>query len=237
VADTAKRPLLVALGDSITAGVGGKWNKGYAEHLHKMLLPHHSELKLINWGIPGLTIPRLRRAIDRGKHLHDTIADASCIVMTIGGNDLISALPKHMPSDLDKLAERPNRQLAHDLDELMLTLRSISQSPIYLGDLYNPFPDSQYAVKLIGLVNRIYVHPLAFRYRSLHIVNLNDVLRGQEPTAIQHYKSGTLRDLKRWWRRPIHPNDQGHKLIAQAFYNAIQTSRKRRRKNKKRSPK
>ena len=235
MADTAKQPLLVALGDSITAGVGGRWNKGYAEHLHELLALRHPELKLVNWGIPGLTIPRLRKAIAEGEHLHDTIADASMIVMTIGGNDLIDALPKKMPSDLERLADRPNQEFARDLDELMLTIRSLTRAPVYLGDLYNPFPESDYAVRLIGMVNRIYLHPLADRYSRVHIVHLNDVLRGQEPSVIQYYKSGTLRDLKRWWRRPIHPNDQGHELIARAFQSAILAAEKPKSKPKPKS--
>lgn len=224
MADTAGQRLLVALGDSITAGVGGKWNNGYAEHLHELLQRKHGELKLVNWGIPGLTIPRLRKAIAKGEHLHDTIQGASMIVMTIGGNDLLGALPKKMPADLEMLAERPNRQFARDLDELMLTIRSLTRAPIYLGDLYNPFPQSEHAARLIGMVNRIYLHPLADRYSGVHIVHLNDVLRGQEPSVIQYYKSGTQRDLKRWWRRPIHPNDTGHQLIARAFHSTIQST-------------
>ncbi|MCX7571685.1 GDSL-type esterase/lipase family protein [Tumebacillus sp. DT12] len=244
MADTAGQRLLVALGDSITAGVGGKWNKGYAEHLHELLQRKHGELKLVNWGIPGLTIPRLRKAIAKGEHLHDTIQGASMIVMTIGGNDLLGTLPKKMPADLEMLAERPNRQFARDLDELMLTIRSLTRAPIYLGDLYNPFPQSEYAARLIGMVNRIYLHPLADRYSGVHIVHLNDVLRGQESTVIQYYKSGTLRDLKRWWRRPIHPNDTGHQLIARAFHSIIRSTEppkpkqkpKQKSKSKPKSP-
>ena len=235
MADNAKQPLLVALGDSITAGVGGKWNKGYAEHLHDLLKTRHPELKLINWGIPGLTVPRLRKAIARGEHLHDTIAQATCIVMTIGGNDLIDALPKKLPEELGQLVEHPSRQLAHDLDELLLTIRSITKSPLYLGDLYNPFPQSPFAAELIGLINRIYLHPLAVRYPSVHIVHLNDVLRGQEHDTIQYYKSGTLRDLKRWWRRPIHPNDQGHELIAHAFFTEIEKPKRPKKPARKKT--
>lgn len=221
MAETAKTPLLIALGDSITAGVGGKWNRGYPKHLHELLEPHLPELKLINWGIPGLTIPRLTKALRKGKHLHESLAEATCIVMTIGGNDILKALPKNMDEQTHAFTASDRERVANDFDEMMTTLRGLTKSPVYIGDLYNPFPQSPLAATLIGAFNAQLVHPLAERYENVQIVRTSDVLRGQEDRSIQYYKSGTLKDLKKLWRHPIHPNDEGHATLAQAFYQVI----------------
>ncbi|HEU4963091.1 MAG TPA: GDSL-type esterase/lipase family protein [Bacilli bacterium] len=248
MADTGGRSLLLALGDSITAGVGGKWNKGYPHHLHKLLQQEagddDADLKLINWGIPGLTIPRLTRALQKGKHLHDKLAVADLIVMTIGGNDLMDAMPKKLPDDLPEavaddalLPPLLGRQIAEDLDDLMQTLHRLVACPIYLGDMYNPFPASPFATQLIGRMNRQFFHPLPDRYPNVRVVPLSQAIRGQEEENIQYYKSGTLKELKKFWRRPIHPNDQGHEVVAQAFYEAIRLDEARSKKAQSRTAK
>lgn len=216
----SKRKTLVALGDSITAGVGGKWNRGYPTHLAKHLEAHHAELKLINWGIPGLTIPRLTKALRQGDHLYDTLAAADWIVMTIGGNDIINLFPKTFDESVPLTLQ--SAAIARELDLLAATLISLASCPIYLGDLYNPFPQSALAAKLIDSLNAAHLAPLAKRYQNLHLVPLSDVLRGVESRAIQYFKTGTIQDMKKYFRRPIHPNDHGHELIAAAFYRAMQ---------------
>ncbi|KEO85072.1 SGNH/GDSL hydrolase family protein [Tumebacillus flagellatus] len=210
---------LIALGDSITAGVGGKWNRGYPAHLAKLLEAKYPGLDLINWGIPGLTIPRLTKALQRGDHLYDKLAAADWIVMTIGGNDIINAFPKHFAETAKLNLE--TQALARELDLLLATLLSLTACPIYLGDLYNPFPQSQAAELIISTLNREHLEPLSRRYQNLHLVRLSTVLRGQESRTIQYFKTGTIRDMKRFFRRPIHPNDEGHQLIADAFYRAM----------------
>ncbi|PWK15922.1 SGNH/GDSL hydrolase family protein [Tumebacillus permanentifrigoris] len=213
------RKTLVALGDSITAGVGGTWNRGYPTHLAKRLEAQHADLKLVNWGIPGLTIPRLTKALRKGDHLYDTLATADWIVMTIGGNDVINLFPKRF--DESEPLTLQSQTIARELDLLMTTLISLTTCPIYLGNLYNPFPQSELAAHLIGALNRLHLTPLAKRYQHVHLVPLSNVLRGEEPRAIQYFKTGSIQDMKKYFRRPIHPNDHGHELIAEAFYRAI----------------
>lgn len=236
--DQAARPLLLALGDSITAGVGGRWNRGYPHHLQELLELAHAEVKLINWGIPGLTSAGLHRALQKGTHLHDKIASATWIVMTIGGNDLLDQVPpelwKQPPHEShaafaehlrDALLQQAS--FAEQLRDLLRTLRTLTACPLYLGDLYNPFPYTPLARHLLGEVNRTVLHPLARTEKHLHVVRVSDVLAGREPEVIDFYKTGTIQDLKRFrkWRRPIHPNDAGHALIARAFYEKMLATR------------
>ncbi|MGB8956950.1 MAG: GDSL-type esterase/lipase family protein [Tumebacillaceae bacterium] len=221
--ESKQTPLLVALGDSITAGVGGKWNRGYPDHLVELLKPEHPELKLINWGIPGLTATRLIKALRKGDHLYDRLADATWIVMTIGGNDIMNALPRNLSESVHP-SPQLGKQLARQLDVLITTVLSLSCCPIYLGDLYNPFPQSQAAEQIICHINRTTLHPLEQRYRNVQIVHLSETLRGAEADTIQYYAGGTMRDMKKFWRRPIHPNDKGHGIIARAFHEKMNRS-------------
>lgn len=210
---------LVAIGDSITAGVGAKWNRGYPTLLAKLLEADHPQIKLVNWGIPGLTIPRLTKALQKGDHLYDKLATADWIVMTIGGNDIINHFPKSFAENA-KFTLRAQR-LARELDLLIATLISLTSAPIYLGDLYNPFPHSEAATRIINAVNNKHLEALARRYKSVTLVKLSKVFTGHEEQAIQYYKTGTIQDMKKWFHRPIHPNDYGHQQIAEAFYQAI----------------
>ncbi|MGZ4106584.1 MAG: GDSL-type esterase/lipase family protein [Tumebacillaceae bacterium] len=236
MADTAKTPLLIALGDSITAGVGGKWNRGYPKHLHELLEAHLPDLKLINWGIPGLTIPKLTKALKKGEHLHGSLAEATCIVMTIGGNDILKAMPKNVDEQTHAFTEADRERVAKNLNDMMTTLRELTQSPVYIGDLYNPFPQSPLAATLIGAFNAQLVHPLAQQFDHVYIVRTSEALLGQEDRSIQYYKSGTLRDLKKFWRHPIHPNDEGHAALAQAFYQVIRETMQKPQKTEKPQP-
>jgi len=222
-------PLLLALGDSITAGVGGSWNRGYPKHLHSLLMPHHAGLELVNWGIPGLTIARLNRALGKGEHLHDRLSRADWIVMTIGGNDILGSLPRRRlgsgrEGELTFNLER-RRRFARELGELLATLRRFHSGPIYLGDLYDPFPNSPFSACILNGFNKSVLEPLSARDPRLHLVRVSEVLAGRQAEALQYYKSGTMRDLKSWLKRPIHPNDRGHEWIARAFYEKMLASR------------
>lgn len=232
--DTAGQTLLIALGDSITAGVGGKWNKGYPDHLLKRLQSSKEDVKLVNWGIPGLTIPRLTKALIKGEHLHETLAAADLVVMTIGGNDLMDAMPKKMPDDLPEdmsdetfFPKKFRERFARELDELMETASRLISCPIYLGDLYNPFPQSPLAERIIAGVNTLYMHPLPKRYPNIRIVPLSRIMRGHEAEHIQYFKTGTVKELRKFWRRPVHPNDAGHEVLAEAFHKAIRQAEPR----------
>lgn len=154
-----------------------------------------------------LHMPHVRRAI---RHAHFTS-------VCIGGDDLIYAYVKwrlfRNPLFLDEGIEK----FGHHFDRICHLLTTYHPGRIVLSTFYNPFPRTPLAVKSIEYCNDGIIRPLAARY-GFPVADLYAAFRGQEPFLLQHFQNGLLEEYRPFTpRSPIHPNEQGYRLIARCF--------------------
>jgi acyl-CoA thioesterase I len=88
VAKTPKRPRIVALGDSLTAGLGLDATSAYPALLQARLTAEGFDYDVVNAGVSGDTsaggLSRLDWALD---------GDVRVLIVALGGNDALRALP------------------------------------------------------------------------------------------------------------------------------------------------
>src|SRR6185295_9786735 len=92
-----ERPIILAFGDSLTAGSGLPPGSGYPEMLQKELDKSGYAYRVVNAGIPGDTtgggIARMKRALDLKPEV---------VVLELGANDGLRGIPTDvMEANLD----------------------------------------------------------------------------------------------------------------------------------------
>jgi acyl-CoA thioesterase I len=82
------RPLIVAFGDSLTAGYGADPGQSYPDFLQKMLDQQHYQYRVVNLGISGNTTK------DGAERIKDVLAlKPALVIVEFGGNDGLRGLP------------------------------------------------------------------------------------------------------------------------------------------------
>lgn len=236
-------PKMMFLGDSIPAGYGlegytdsDNYNcESYSNILKEQYITELSELcvhEMQNFAVSGATSDDLLELIDSGK-LDSALANTDAVVISIGGNDMLhimfgllselgmsnenrtidlenidifSALGQLMTmgDDIDKaLAD-----FETNLNEISMKLNEKTSGEIYVQTLYNPletFSDLQILVEFseekIDKYNEI-VKNNAVDYKVIDIAEKFD---------------GKCDELTRIKSVDIHPNEEGHKVIAEVI--------------------
>lgn len=131
----------LALGDSLTKGIGDEKNKkGYTTRLvEKIEEISDADVYLDNRGKRGRRSDQLLKLIEKG-HYDEEIENANLITITIGGNDMM----KIVRETLLKLEKEPFDEGRGDFEERLTKIVSGIQQrnsdvPIILIGLYNPF--------------------------------------------------------------------------------------------------
>lgn len=191
---------LVALGDSLTRGIGDASGGGYVGRLKEALESEGPRVAVHNHAVNGMTLSELLAQL-RQKDIRRTLADASLITVTIGGNDLFhhgEFLESWDPHEMNHIKEIAVDQI----EELFDAMRAINREAplIYIG-LYNPFPDLEKATAYAKIVHE-WNHEVSLKasdYDHVVVVPTFDLIRdAQQDLASDHF----------------HPNERSYKRIA-----------------------
>jgi len=148
---------IVALGDSLTRGVGDSaGGGGYPERVAAAIRKGGRVVIVENLGVEGAETGDLLRKV-RETDLQSRVASANLILLSISGNDLshslsgvggaaraggVSGPGGAGAAESDPTAAALRRASLNLLSILSLVRRSNSSVPIRLLGLYNPFPDA-----------------------------------------------------------------------------------------------
>lgn len=137
---------LVALGDSLTQGVGDTTQNGGYVYLIKQVLEKRLDATVVtrNYGKAGDRSDQIMERLQQQKKQQAALKKANVITMTVGGNDLMQTLQKNFNSlsstQLASVMPTAQKSYSQKLDELLQTVRSYnSHAPIFLYTVYNPF--------------------------------------------------------------------------------------------------
>lgn len=141
-----KQVRLVALGDSLTQGVGDQDNNGgYVGIVKKSIQKkYNTKVTTSNYGVAGDRSDQILKRLNNETKVQNNLKNADVIVMTVGGNDLMQALEKNaFVSSQSKFSNKmSSAETTYDskLKELLTTVRKYNHdSPIFLFSVYNPF--------------------------------------------------------------------------------------------------
>jgi len=131
--------VLVALGDSLTKGLGDETGKGYVgvvkNEVEKRM---KKQVRLLNLGINGQTSAQLKKQVMQPE-VRRQIASADLVMLTIGGNDLFRGGKGLFDYRTANLAKAEKNYLAN-LKVIFTQIRKANPHvTVYFVGLYNPF--------------------------------------------------------------------------------------------------
>ena len=189
---------LVALGDSLTYGVGDQTGKGYADNLEEVL-NGQSAMSLIvyNYGIPGQQTDGLLQQLKK-TDVEKTLSRAEYFTIFIGTNDLI----KSNGGDLNPLYKDRIQWGKEDYRKNLHRILSIIQkenpdAPVLFLGLYNPYPDSKKIGAVITEWNEL-SQDVVSQYPNVKFIATDGLFKEKS---------------KDYFSDALHPNSKGYKLI------------------------
>ncbi|WP_125572901.1 SGNH/GDSL hydrolase family protein [Levilactobacillus huananensis] len=217
---------VVALGDSLTEGVGDPQKDeqgGYTGRLKTMIRQKdHVKVVMHNYGKSGDRSDQIEDRLVKSSRMQHQLGKAQAVVMTVGGNDLLQTLTKNVTinqkSRLNTQLDTAETTYQQKLHHLLKTVRHYNpDAPIYLYSIYNPiyvyFADVEQITNAVDEWNDA-TKQTAGKFKQLYMVDINRALSvGQFKSVTQQAK------LKRTAQKA---NDG--KLSAQSFQKQIMAS-------------
>ncbi|MDG5470545.1 GDSL-type esterase/lipase family protein [Jeotgalibacillus sp. ET6] len=188
---------LVALGDSLTRGVGDQ-GQGYADNLENLLTEdQHHTVTVHNYGIPGQQSDGLLEQI-KDESIRKRIKKAEYVIIFIGTNDLIESNGGDLTELNLSAIERGQKDYESNIKEILSIIRSENQNvPILMLGLYNPYPDIEELNEIVKDWNRTTVK-VTSEEEQLKFISTNGLF---EEKSTEYFSD------------KLHPNDKGYKLI------------------------
>lgn len=215
----------LALGDSITVGVGAPPQRGYVDILTYYLQNSYPLVYTKKIANKGWKSRDLLSAISKNPSLQQLFPNASLITLYIGGNDLSFAFIKaRLSRNPGPLYDALNRFSVY-FNELLRVTKTHSQALVLTATVYNPFPYSQLAAQFIQLLNQT-ITSISQNY-NVPVVDVYSAFLGKEPYLVDGYRDGRLGSFIPFLQKnPIHPNQWGHQLIAETIWKSLQNGKK-----------
>jgi lysophospholipase L1-like esterase len=209
----------LALGDSLATGVLAQ--QGYVDRYATYVnLDTGANIQTTNLGVPGWHSGDLLNAIQTDQHFHDEVVGAQVLTWDIGGDDLANAHDNFTngtcggPDNQDclRLAVATFKQNWDAILSNLLQLRSTNNTILRTMDIYNPYVSSDVQKGIFDTVEpyldevNAYIHSTAAT-SGIPVANVHEAFNGSDGRT----DPGTLGLIA---VDGFHPNDAGHKVIA-----------------------
>ncbi|MDC3414569.1 SGNH/GDSL hydrolase family protein [Terrihalobacillus insolitus] len=196
---------IVAIGDSLTQGVGDTTNNGgYVGILNSRLSTEKQDVNIENLGKRGNRSDQLLKRLDK-QEIASSIKDAEIILVTIGANDIMKVVKENI-SDLEYeqfVKEQVDyKQRLREIVDKMLALNP--DASIYLIGFYNPFANYFKDIEELGLIvdnwNKT-DQSVADEYEQVTFIPTSDLFSSYNEEAV-------------FYKDNFHPNYAGYQLMA-----------------------
>ena len=186
---------LVAVGDSLTEGVGDESEGGYVGQIKQTLTKKQSlKVTTTNAGKSGDRSDQILARINKSQTLQKQIAAADVITVTVGGNDLLQTLEGSITSNNtaknNSTVAKAQTAYATKLTQLFNKLQSLNKSAsVFVFSIYNPiyvnFPNVTSITHYISQWND-QTQTTVSHYDHTYFMDINETMsHGQYKTAAQ----------------------------------------------------
>lgn len=221
----------VAVGDSLTEGVGDETKRGGYVPLVADALQQKYELSSIekdNYGVSGERSDQILKRVKKDSDLRNSLASADFITMTVGGNDLFQAFQKNITAKSAKQFNRPIKKYGQYVTSILEEMRELNpKAPIYVVGIYNPyylnFPDIKAMQTVVDNWNEE-TERLTKEMTNCFFVPVNDLLYKGIATKDSDETTSSNSEVKNdalYDEDNFHPNNLGYQLMANAIQEKI----------------
>ena len=227
----------VAIGDSLTKGVGDTTNQGGFVPLLAQSLTNESglEFKAIDYGVSGNTSGQILSRIREKKEIRKDLKQAQLLTITVGGNDLRKAILEDTSNlDLDRF-EKASKAYEKNLKQIIeLARKDNPDLPVYVVGIYNPlylnFPDLTELQTLVDQWNQRTEETLS-AYQGVYFVPINDLLYkgidGKSGVTESELGKETVTNDALYDEDSFHPNNTGYEIMKEAVLEKIHATEKK----------
>lgn len=227
----------VAIGDSLTKGVGDSTNQGGFVPLLAQSLTNETglEFKAINYGVSGNTSSQILSRMQEKKEIRKDLKQAQLLTITVGGNDLRKAILEDTSNlDLDRF-EKASKTYEKNLKQIIeLARKDNPDLPIFVVGIYNPlylnFPDLTELQTLVDQWNQRTEETLS-AYQGVYFVPINDLLYkgidGKSGVTESELGKETVTNDALYDEDSFHPNNTGYEIMKEAVLEKIHATEKK----------
>ncbi|HEM5052273.1 TPA: SGNH/GDSL hydrolase family protein [Streptococcus suis] len=214
----------VALGDSLTEGVGDTTGQGgFVPLLAQSLTNDYGyEVDYKNFGVSGNTSNQILKRMKEDGELISYLKTADLLTLTVGGNDLRKAIIKNIANLKVSTFDKPAKDYGKRLDTIIKTARKNNPNlPIYVVGIYNPlylnFPELTEMQTIVDNWNAM-TEQITEKYQDVYFVPINDLLyKGLEGEAGISQNSSQVTNNLLYEEDSFHPNNTGYEIMKKAI--------------------
>ncbi|WP_071394489.1 SGNH/GDSL hydrolase family protein [Bacillus tuaregi] len=205
---------IVALGDSLTEGVGDiSENGGYIPYLVSLLEDENNikKAQIDNYGVKGFRSEQLVSKLQSDVEVRTAIQEADLVIVTIGGNDMMKVVRENI-TNLNMADFLNQRDLyKENLSVLLKVIRQENKHiHIVLVGLYNPFhqwfPEIEEMNEVVNEWNK-HSQKILAQYPDTYFVDIMNLFKDDEEELL--------------YTDYFHPNNRGYELIADKIYQVL----------------
>jgi lysophospholipase L1-like esterase len=195
---------IVAIGDSLTEGVGDETeNGGYVGILKHTFEDNNLNINVENFGKKGNRSDQLLKRLDK-EEIASAIKEADTVLITIGANDIMKVLKSNFMNVTMEPFQEERLKYIERLTAIINKINDLNpDTQIYLIGFYNPFERHFGEIKELGMIIDNWNNDgksLAEEYDNVSYIPTKDL-----------FSNSTVNLLA---EDEFHPNTRGYKLMA-----------------------
>ncbi len=225
----------VALGDSLTQGVGDTTNQGGFVPLVAQSLTNEEgyEVAAQNFGVAGNTSNQILKRMKEQDEIADALSKADLMTLTVGGNDLRKVILDNSTSLKISTFKKPSVAYSKRLVEIIeLARKDNPDLPIYVLGIYNPFylnfPEMTDMQTIVDNWNQTTQDTIA-KFDKVYFVPINDLLYqgidGQEGIVQTSGDEKKIINDALYQEDNFHPNNTGYEIMKRAVLEKIRETK------------
>lgn len=221
-----KKIQYVAIGDSLTEGVGDSTNQGGFVSLLAQDLgaTYNLEVNFKNFGVSGNTSQQILNRLKSQSEIKKQVKNSRFVTLTVGGNDILSVLRKDFTTIDEEAFKKANDTYIANLKSIIGSVRNEKRDiPIYILGVYNPFylnfPEITKIQDIIDDWNDS-TDTLTKTYQSVYFVPINQLLYkgidGKEGVVQTSGDQVSVINDALFSEDHFHPNTIGYQIMSNA---------------------
>lgn len=223
----------IALGDSLTEGVGDTTGQGgFVPLLAQSLVNEYGyEVDYKNFGVSGNTSNQILKRMSEDESIKDYLKKADLMTLTVGGNDLRKVILSNFSNLKISTFTKPAKDYSKRLEKIIQTVHQANPNlPIYVVGIYNPFyisfPEMTEMQTIVDNWNQT-TEQVTQKFKNVYFVPINDLLyKGLDGESGVSQVSGQSGNNLLYEEDNFHPNNTGYEMIKKAVMEEMNETKK-----------